>query len=164
MKAPLIPMPIISTPFERVGIDIVGPMNRSRKGNRYLLTICDYATRYPEAIPLSNIRTSTVANALLTVFARVGLPEEIVHDQGTDIMSTVMQTICKKLQITQLKATAYHQQTNGVTERFHATLKNMMRNTWDELIPHFLFAYREVPSQSTGFAPFELLYGRQVRK
>ena len=170
MKAPLIPMPIISTPFERVGIDIVGPMNRSRKGNRYLLTICDYATRYPEAIPLSNIRTSTVANALLTVFARVGLPEEIVHDQGTNFMSAVMQTICTKLQITQLKATAYHQQTNGITERFHATLKNMMRsltpedrNTWDEFIPHFLFAYREVPSQVTGFAPFELLYGRQVR-
>ena len=82
-------------------------------------------------------------------------------------MSAVMQTICKKLQITQFKATAYHQQTNGVTERFHATLKNMMRsqtpedrNTWDEFIPHFLFAYREVPSQATGFAPFELLYGR----
>lgn len=169
-KAPLIPMPIIDTPFKRVGIDIVGPFNRSRKGNKYLLTICDYATRYPEAIPISNMRVDTVTNALLTVFARVGLPEEIVHDQGANFMSQVMASICKKLQITQLKSAIYHQQTNGVTERFHGTLKNAMRSlseqerkSWDEYIPHFLFAYRDVPCQTTGFSPFQLLYGRQVR-
>ena len=169
-KAPLIPMPIIDTPFKRIGIDIVGPMARSCKGHKYLLTICDYATRYPEAIPLSNIRADTVASALLTVFARVGLPEEIVHDQGSNFVSQVMKSICQRLNITQLASTIYHQQTNGVTERFHGTLKNMIRSLsdsekkrWDEFIPHFLFAYREIPCQSTGFSPFQLLYGRHVR-
>ena len=169
-KVPLIPMPIISTPFKRIGIDIMGPMNRSCKGNKYLLTILDYASRYPEAIPLSNIRVDNVANALLTVFARVGLPEEIVHDQGSNFMSQVMTSICQRLHITQLKSSVYHHETNGVTERFHATLRNMLRSLsktdrkrWDEFIPHFLFAYREVPTQSTGFSPFELIYGRRVR-
>jgi hypothetical protein len=111
-----------------------------------------------------------VANALLTVFARVGLPEEMVHDQGSNFMSHVMKSICTRLQITQLKSAVYHHQTNGVTERFHATLRNMMKSlseqekqSWDEFIPHFLFAYREVPNQATGYSPFELIYGRQVR-
>ena len=169
-RAPLIPMPIIDTPFKRIGIDIVGPMKRSRQRYKYLLTICDYATRYPEAIPITNLRTETVANALITVFSMVGIPEEIVHDQGSQFMSDIMAKICQKLQITQIHATAYHQQTNGMTERFHDTLKNMMRSlsnqemkVWDEFIPHFLFAYREVPSQATGYSPFELLYGRHVR-
>ena len=64
----------------------------------------------------------------------------------------------------------YHQQTNGLVERFNGTLKSMLRKyaleapqSWDELLPYLLFAYREVPQASTGFSPFELLYGRQVR-
>ena len=151
-------------------MDIVGPMTRSCKGKRYLLTICDYATRYPEAIPLSNIRTDTVAEALINVFARVRLPEEIVHDQGSNFMSKTMKSICGKLNITQIISTVYHHQTGGMTERFHRTLNNMLRSLtdtefkkWDEYIPHFLFAYREVPHQATGFSPFERLYGREIR-
>ena len=96
-RAPLIPMPIIDTPFKRIGINIVGPMKRSRQRYKYLLTICDYATRYPEAIPITNLRTETVANALITVFSRVGIPEEIVHDQGSQFMSDIMAKICQKL-------------------------------------------------------------------
>ena len=64
----------------------------------------------------------------------------------------------------------YHQQTNGLVERFNGTLKSMLRKyafeapqSWDELLPYLLFAYREAPQASTGFSPFELLYGRQVR-
>ncbi|XP_072030803.1 uncharacterized protein [Amphiura filiformis] len=169
-KAPLLPMPVIDVPFKRIGIDIVGPFERSRKRNMYLLTICDYTTRYPEAVPLTNIRAETVVDALVTVFARVGIPHEIVHDQGTNFMSKVMVSLCTKLCITQLKASVRHQQTNGMTERFHGTLKNMLRSLtteqqkyWDEYIPYFLFAYREVPCQTTGYSPFELLYGRPIR-
>ena len=170
MRAPLIPLPIIDVPFKRIGMDILGPMTRSRKGKRYLLTICDYATRYPEAVPLSNIRTDTVAEALINVFSRVGIPEEIIHDQGSNFMSETMKSICEKLNITQVISAIHHHQTGGKTERKHRTLNNMLRSltetemkSWDEYIPHFLFAYREVPHNATGFSPFELLYGREVR-
>ncbi len=169
-KAPLIPMPVIDVPFKRVGMDIVGPFVKSKKRNLYLLTIVDYATRFPEAIPLTNVKANTVVDALISVFARVGLPQEIVHDQGTNFMSKVMTSLCEKLRITQLKASVRHQETNGLTERFHGTLKNMLRllstterQQWDEHIPLFLFAYREVPCETTGYSPFELLYGRPVR-
>lgn len=55
MRAPLIPLHIISTPFERIAMDVVGPMPTSRSGNRYILVVCDYATRYPEAIPMKSV-------------------------------------------------------------------------------------------------------------
>ena len=61
-------------------------------------------------------------------------------------------------------------QTDGLVERFNQTLKSMLRKTgtdggkeWDKKIPYLLFAYREVPQASTGFSPFDLLYGRDVR-
>jgi len=71
-------MPIIETPFSRVVIDLVGPIApASGRGHRYVLTLVDCATRYPEAIALKNIDTISVAEALLSIFSRVGFPNEI---------------------------------------------------------------------------------------
>ena len=78
-NVPLGEMPIMDAPFQRVAIDLIGPLSPvSNKGNRYILTVVDYATRYPEAIPLAKIDTVSVAEALLEVFSRVGFPEEIL--------------------------------------------------------------------------------------
>ena len=125
-------MPIIDAPFKRVGIDIKGSLPVTEKGNKHILVICDYATRYPEAIPLADQRADTVAYAMLEVFSRTGLPTEIVHDRGTQFMGKVMAKICKKLGINQLPATSYHQQTNGLTERFIGTLQNMINSLEEE--------------------------------
>ena len=66
---PLGSMPLISTPFERVAVDLVGPLSPpSSQGHRYILTIIDVATSYPEAVPLKDISAISVAEALLTVF------------------------------------------------------------------------------------------------
>ena len=63
-KAPLEPLPVISTPFERIAIDIVGPLERTKSGNKYILLMCDYATRWPEAEPLKSIEVECVAEKL----------------------------------------------------------------------------------------------------
>ena len=65
-RAPLIPLPIISKPFSRIAMDIVGPLPRSKSENRYVLVISDYTTRYPEAIPLSSIDTEHITEELIT--------------------------------------------------------------------------------------------------
>lgn len=66
---PLGAMPVIDTPFKRVAVDIVGPLQPvTDRRNRYILTLVDYATRYPEAIPLRKIDTEQVAEALLEIF------------------------------------------------------------------------------------------------
>ncbi|KAJ8246605.1 hypothetical protein GJAV_G00253360, partial [Gymnothorax javanicus] len=169
-RAPLQPLPIIGTPFERLGMDIVGPVERSKAGNRYMLVITDYATKYPEVFPLKSIKAKSVAFCLVQFFARVGFPREILTDQGTNFMSTLLKQVYQLLGIRSLRTTPYHPQTDGLTERFNQTLKQMLRKfvnnsgtDWDQWLPYLLFAYREVPQASTGFSPFELLYGYEVR-
>ena len=88
--APLVPLPIIGVPFQRIAMDIIGPLPQSRSGNRYVLVICDYATRYPEAIPLRSIDAENVAEELIQLFARVGVPEEILTDQGSNFTSQLL--------------------------------------------------------------------------
>ncbi|XP_070206100.1 uncharacterized protein [Littorina saxatilis] len=170
-KVPLGKMPLIDTPFERVAIDLVGPIiPASESGNRYILVFVDYATRYPEAIPLKSIEAVKVAEAMWAVWTRVGIPSEILTDRGTQFMSEVMKEVERLLAIKGLATTPYHAQGNGLVERYNGTLKTMLRKLaqekpkqWDRYIPALLFAYREVPQESLGFSPFELLYGRTVR-
>ena len=167
---PLIPLPIIETPFSRIAMDIVGPLPKSSRGHRYILVILDYATRYPEAVPLRSATARAVAREVFLLFSRVGLADEILTDQGTCFMSRVMREMCKLLKVTQLRTSVYHPQTDGLVERFNKTVKQMLRKVidldgknWDQLLPHVLFSIREVPQSSTGFSPFELLYGRRPR-
>ncbi|XP_067288440.1 uncharacterized protein [Pseudorasbora parva] len=169
-RAPMVSLPIIDIPFSRIAMDIVGPLERSRVGNRYILVVADYATRYPEVFPLRNIKTRQVVNALVQLFSRVGLPKEIITDQGTNFTSRLMKQVCSMLRIHPIQTTPYHPQTDGMVERFNQTLKSMLRKfvsdtgaDWDQWLPYLMFAYREVPQSSTGFSPFEMLYGRQVR-
>lgn len=172
VKAPLGEMPIIQEPFKRIAIDLVGPIGteKTRKGNRFILTVMDFATRYPEAIALRNIDTKTVAEALLEIFSRLGIPQEILSDQGAQFVSNLMKEVCRLLQIKGITTTPYHPMCNGMVERFNATLKKTLirlsedqPRDWDRYLPAALFAYREVPSESTGFSPFDLMYGRSVR-
>lgn len=169
-RNPLIPLPIIDVPFKRIGLDIVGPLPKSSRGHRYILVLLDYATRYPEAIPLRTATGKAVAKELFLLCSRVGIPEEILTDQGSCFMSNVMKAFCQLLKVKQIRTSVYHPQTDGLVERFNKTLKQMLRKMietdgkdWDQLLPYLLFAIREVPQASTGFSPFELLYGRRPR-
>ena len=169
-RVPMMPLPVIAEPFSRIAMDIVGPLPRSRSGNRYVLVICDYATRYPEAVALRSIDAENVAEELVRMFARVGIPQEILTDQGSNFTSQLLAEIYRLVHVKALRTSPYHPQSDGVVERFNQTLKQMLRRTaneegkdWDRLLPYVLFAYREVPQESTGFSPFELLYGREVR-
>lgn len=164
------PLPIIGTPFERIGMDIIGPLVKSSSGHQFALVICDYATRYPEVYPLRSVQVKHIVRCLVDLISRVGVPSEIITDQGTNFMAKVMKLLYKQLGIQGIRTTPFHPQTDGLVERFNGTLKNMLKKfvdesgrDWDKWIPFLLFAYREVPQCSTGFSPFELLFGRQVR-
>ena len=125
-RAPMVPLPVVSEPFSRVAMDIVGPLPRSRSGNRYVLVICDYETRYPEVVPLRSIHATTVAEQLITLFSHVGIPHEILTDQGSNFQSQLLRELYQLLHIEALCTSPYHPQTDGLVERFNQTLKSML--------------------------------------
>ncbi len=63
-KAPLRPLPLMEAPFERIGMDLIRPLERSARGYRFVLVLVNYATRYPETVPLRTISAKSVAEAL----------------------------------------------------------------------------------------------------
>ena len=119
---------------------------------------------------MKSVDAESVAEEMVKMFARVGLPEEILTDQGSNFTCQLLAEMYRLLHVHSTRTGPYHPQTDGVVERFNQTLKSMLRKVaiqegkdWDKMIPYVLFAYREVPQSSTGFSPFELLYGREVR-
>ena len=144
-RAAMLSMPLIQKPFTRIAMDLIDPLPKMKRGNQFILTICDYATRYPEAIPLSSTEAPKIAKELILFFSRVGIPEEILTDQGANFMSTMLNEVYHTLQITRIQTTPYHPQTDGLVERFNGTLKSMLRKftsqnqkDWDEYFPAFL--------------------------
>ncbi|XP_074662740.1 uncharacterized protein LOC141915195 [Tubulanus polymorphus] len=170
-RAPLCNLPLIGTPFERVAVDLIGPITpKTEKGNRYILTLVDFATRYPEAIALRAIDVEPVAEALLDIFSRMGIPREILSDNGGQFTGEMMKEVHRLISVRGITTTPYHAMGNGLCERYNGTLKSMLKKvcsnkpeTWDRYLSAVLFAYREVPQESTGFSPFELIYGFRVR-
>ncbi|KAK0144590.1 Retrovirus-related Pol polyprotein from transposon 412 [Merluccius polli] len=168
--APLSPVPVVEEPFSKVVIDWVGPLPKTKKGNEFLLTVMDTTTRFPEAIPLRNIKARTVIEALIGFFSRFGLPKQVQHDRGSNFVSGVFQEVMCELGISQAVSSAYHPQSQGVLERAHQTLKTMLKTysiqfpgDWDVALPFILFAMRDSLNESTGFTPFELVFGHEVR-
>lgn len=152
-------------PFERVLIDCVGPLPRTRSGNQFLLTMMCATTRYPKAIPLRTITAACVTKALLKFFSTFGLPKVIQSDQGTNFTSSLFKQVFSHLAVKHVTSSPYHPQSQGALERFHQTLKSMLRaygmetqRDWDEGIPLVLFAIREVVQESVGFSPAEFVH------
>ena len=168
-KAPLQPLPVVSEPFTKVAFDIVGPLPRTTSGYKYLLTMICLFTKFPVAIPLRRVDNETVLNAMMEVFSTYGIPREILTDQGSVFTSKLTRHLCKTLNIDKVQISPYHPQSNGSLERWHACLKSMLRKAggnlkeWDCTLKYLLLAYRDSPHSVTGFSPFTLMFGREVR-
>ncbi|GFN79599.1 Pol polyprotein [Plakobranchus ocellatus] len=147
--APFQPVPIVGERFERVIIDLVGPLPLSSDRYEYLLTLVDVSTRWAEAVLLRRITAKDVAEALFAIFVRLGFPKEIQSDHGQQFMSNLLAEFNNLCNIKHFVSTPYHPQTNGIVERFHSTLKSMIRKLshespteWNRFVPAALFAYR----------------------
>ena len=123
-----------------------------------------------EAFALRRVTAQDIARCLTQLFARFGLPEEILSDNGPNLTATLMEELLKLLKIKHITTTPYRPQTNGMLERWHRVLKRLLsklstgdRRKWDDWLPYALFACRDTPHSATGFTPFELIFGREVR-
>jgi transposase InsO family protein len=170
-KAPLGHLPLIEEPFRMICVDLVGPIEpRSSRGNRYILTIVDMATRFPEAIPLRGISTEEVADKLFEFYCRMGFPQRIHTDRGSQFTSELMMEVNRLLLIRHTFTSPYHAMGNGVVERMNGTNKTTLKKLiveqpkeWDRYLTPLLFALRDSVQEGHGFSPFELVYGRSTR-
>ncbi|KAL5469070.1 hypothetical protein EMCRGX_G030262 [Ephydatia muelleri] len=161
----------VSRPLERIAMDIVGPLPVTERGNRYILVVGDYFTRWKEAYPMKDMEAQTVACILVNEFiCRLGVPDTIHTDQGRNFESKLIKELCQMLGIKKTRTTPYHPQSDGMVERFNRTLLNMLsiavgedEMSWDLQLPLLLLAYRTSVHDTTGTSPFELMYGREVR-
>ena len=166
--APLQEVPVITEPWERVAFDLVGPLPRAKDGSKYVLTTVRLASKYPEALPLKEISAEAVAEGMLEIWSRTGIPKEILTDQGTQFMSKLLKQLCSRLRIKMARSSPYLPQSNGALERFHGTLVPMLRKLtedhgqWPRQLKFCLYAMRAMPHRDTGFSPFEVVYGRNL--
>jgi hypothetical protein len=162
---PLQPIPSVGEAFGKM------PLPKTSNGMQYLLTIMCGTTRFPEAIPLRNITARSVIKALIRFFSWVGLPKYALQsDNGSNFIAKVFEQVMDQLGIKHVKSSPYHPESQGVLERFHSTLKNLLavychenEKSWDEGVPLVLFAVRESVQESLGFSPFQLVFGHEVR-
>ena len=165
--APLQPLPIVTYVWERVAMDIVGPLECTRSGNRYILVISEYATKYVEAIPMKDQTAMTVAEAFTNrIILRYGCPSHILTDQGPCFQSELMKELCRQLEVNQLRSSPYHTMCNGAVENVNKTICDMLASfvcedptLWDEYLPFIVFAYNSSTHISLKETPFYLLYG-----
>ena len=158
-------------PMERIAMDILGPLPETYRGNKYVLCIGDYFTKWIEAIPLPDQEARTIAEALIeSVICRFGVPLQIHTDQGRNFQSALLLELCQLLDIDKTRTTPYRPQSDGMVERFNRTLTGMLtsfvssnQKDWDEHIPFIIMAYRSAVHSSTGFTPNMMMMGREIK-
>jgi hypothetical protein len=169
-KAPLQPLPYAG-PWERVGVDLLGPLPITKRRNRFIIVFTDYFSRWVEAIPLPDTEATTVAEAFITeIICRHGTPNQLLSDKGPQFLSAVMKEVCRLCDIKKSTTSGYHPQTNGLTERCNKVIGTMLaiytnerQQDWDVGLPFILCAYRASVQSTMSFSPYHILYGREPK-
>ena len=163
-KAPLHPWEWATAPWQRLHIDYAGPFQ-----NSMFLVVVDAHSKWPEVIPVSSTTTSKTIEVLRDLFARFGIPEQIVSDNGPQFVSEEFQAFIKSNGIRHITSAPYHPATNGLAERLVQTFKQALRAMFQsskpvkEKLAKFLIAYRNTPHSTTGESPAQILLGRPLR-
>ena len=158
-------------PFQRVAMDILGPLPLTDRGNKYILVLGDYFTKWVESFPIPNMEAKTIANMFVGHFvSRFGAPDVLHTDQGRNFESALFKEVCLLLGVHKTRTTPYHPQSDGLVERFNRTLLDLLsiaaredEQNWDLCIPTVMLAYRTSVQESTGCTPYFLLFGREAR-
>ena len=154
-------------PFTRVGLDIVGPLPETKQGNKYIITLVDYFTKWPEAKAIPDIKSEQVIKFLTEIIARHGPPELIITDNGCSFISDVTKMMIDLYGTWVHFVAPHHPPSNGMIENRNKEIGKLLRllaeneQEWDECLPSALWALRTTKNKKTKFSSFELLYGRR---
>ena len=168
---PLVPI-LAQAPFEKWGIDFVGPIApASRYGQkRYILVATDYVTKWAEAATTKTDNATIVATFLYeNIITRFGCPKELISDRGTHFINHTIAALTTKYEIKHRKTTPYHPRANGQTEKTNGILCKILTKTisgagtdWNTKLFAALWAYRTAYKVTTNATPFQLVYGQEA--
>ena len=170
-KRQRMPIESLCGPFDFIVADAIGPLPKTKFKNKYIITITDYFTRWAEAIPVADLKSSTWLKVVRNeVFCRHGVTKRLLTDQGGNFTSLLAQCFYQIVGVKKLTSTGYHPETQGLDERFNGTIIKILKmyvnrhqDDWDETLPVVLFAYRTAYHETIKDTPFYLLYGRDAR-
>ncbi|OXA48991.1 Transposon Ty3-I Gag-Pol polyprotein [Folsomia candida] len=162
-----------TTPFFRVQIDISGPYPVSSNRNVYIISACDYLTKWLETRAIKTADTKAVVKFIMEqIICRHSCPSIIQSDQGSVFTSAIFKELALSLGINHLLSTTYHPQTVGQIERSHQVLHDSIfmyledplrsQKDWDKFLFQITFAINTSVHKVTGFSPFYMLYGREA--
>jgi hypothetical protein len=160
----------VGAPLERVAVDIMGPFPRTQNGNKYIMIVGDYFSKWMQAFAIRQLDAVTVARKLVDQFVTImGVPFPIHSDQGASFESDLFKEMCKILGIEKTRTTAMRPQSDGMVERANRTIQNMLsafvaehQKDWDEYLPLLMMAFRSAVHASTGYPTCKMIFGREI--
>ncbi|MCO5602294.1 hypothetical protein L7F22_056423 [Adiantum nelumboides] len=161
---------IANGPFEKWGIDAMGPLPRTANGKLYILVAIDYMTRWVEAQSVAKVNEKIVSKFVYTqICCRFGTPLEIVSDNGPGFRRGLLTEVCEELKISHRHSTPYYPQSNGLVEKANGIIAEIIRKMveskpkrWDNFLDGAIWAYRTTYRDATQFTPFHLVYGQEA--
>ncbi|EFP01584.1 hypothetical protein CRE_31549 [Caenorhabditis remanei] len=163
---------IPNRPFQRIHIDVMGPLSETIHGNKLIIVATDAFSKFAIAKATANQTAETTLKFLLENIVSIhGIPEEIVTDQGTNFMSKMFEEVCRILEVKHSISTAYHHETNGAVERLNRTLEEMLTlstsnpinyDNWDEKLPLVIQSYNAGYHSSVKYSPEYIIFGRMT--
>ena len=157
----------VEGPFTHLGLDIIGPLVKTRNNNQYILVVVDYFTKWVEAEPTENVTSKEVMKFLINVFARHGVPQVITTDNGPQFTSDMTKIFLDLYDVYVKFVTTYLPESNGLVENRNKEIGKLLRllgeknKDWDEILPSALWALRTTKNAVTNHSSFELVYGRE---
>jgi len=158
-------------PWQRVHVDLTGPLTETKKGNKYIMIVKDSLTRYVETMPLKTKEAHETAQALIDgIIYRHGGMGLLISDNGTEFENRLWAQITQLLQIKHNMITPYNPRANGLAENHMRTLKDAIsiycdetQEDWDDHLRGVTMSYNTTVNSQTGFTPFYMMFGREAR-
>jgi ribonuclease HI len=161
----------VSAVFEHIHLDIVGPVTRTNRGNKYIITATDAFSKWAYARACQNVVTTEVIKFVEECIMAVhGEPKVMITDRGVQFRSEEWKNFIRRTSIQCNLTSGYHPQSNGIDERLNGTLVRILvkyvdefQENWDEELKWALFVYNTTAHKSTGFSPYAMLHGFNPR-
>eukprot|EP00253_Pinus_taeda_P021920 PITA_21920 len=159
---------LVIEPFERWALDFVGPINPPSNQRTYILVATDYVTKWVEAESLPKAIEDLVIQFLFHLFVRYGLLREVITDGGPQFVGNKLATTLNNYHVQHKITTPYHLQANGLVESSNKVIESILTKTiaahrrdWAARLPEALWAYRTTWRSTTGYSPYQLVFGKQ---